>query len=147
MTANELERYLSAFLIQCRAAKHQHEQAVIAEQSPNDAIQDILHVAEFNPALLDDVPLPTLLHDLRTARRETKKELEVSQIFYNWTEENKKCIDKLDQVLGAIRKVLRRQPNDMYRYKSDVIGEKDSWLQAAELENPNQMKLEDFFDV
>lgn len=144
MTANELERYLSAFLIQCRAAKHQHEQAVAAEQAPNDAIQDILHVAEFSPALLDPAHLPTLLHELRHQRRETKKELEVSQIFYSWTEENKKSIDKLDQVLGAMRKVLRRQPTDMYRYKSDVIGEKDSWLQAAELDDPNQLKLEGF---
>lgn len=130
MKAAEFEQYLTTFLDHCRQARYYFEEAQAEEQYPNDATQDLLHIAEFAPSQLEGVDIISILHGLRETRREAKKELEVAQYFHTWAEENKLAISKLEQALGNMRKVLRRQPHDMYRCRTSIIGEKDNWLQA-----------------
>lgn len=130
MHAAELERYLTEFLGHSRNAKTRFEKAVEEEQFPNDATQDLLHVIELAPSQLKDVDIVKVLHELRVARRDTKRELEVTRIYADWATQNKKALDTLEQCLGQMRKILRRQPNDAYRYKTGVIGEKGAWLVA-----------------
>lgn len=130
MNAAELEQYLTQFLQQSRDAKRRFEEATALEQYPNDATQDILHAIELAPSKLEGVDVVRVLHDLRVARRDAKKELEVTQIFADWAAQNKKALDTLEQALGAMRKVLRRQPHDSYRYRTGIIGEQGNWLQA-----------------
>ena len=151
MNAAELEQYLTQFLQQARDAQRRFEEATALEQLPNDCIQDILHTAEFAPSQLDNMDIVSVLHQLRMDRREAKKELEVTTVFKEWAVQNKKSLDLLEQALGQMRKVLRRQPRDMYRFKTNIVGEKDGWLQAEPEVNafdtvdPNQITLEEVF--
>lgn len=152
MNAVELEQYLTQFLQQGRDAKRRYEEAVALEQYPNEATQDILHTIELAPRRLIGVDVARILHELRAQRREAKKELEVTDLFNKWATENKKALDTLEQVLGQMRKVLRRQPNDAYCYKTGIIAAKGSWLRAEPEVNvfddidPNQITMEEIAD-
>lgn len=146
MKAAELEQFISQFFTLCREAKADLEAATEAEQYPNSAIQDILHALEFAPKQLDAETIKWKLHELRVDRRDAKKELEVTTLWADWCDKNKKSLDTLQQVLGQMRKILRRQPHDFYAFKTDVIGEKGDYLQADPPEEPEyiQMKMEGF---
>lgn len=144
MNAAELEQYLTAFLQQSRDAKRRWEEATALEAYPNEATQDILHTIELAPHKLEGVDLVQLLHNLRMQRREAKKELEVTNLFYQWATENAKALNTLEQTLGAMRKVLRRQPQDAYRYKTGIIADKDSWLQTEPEINAFDLQEEDY---
>lgn len=128
MNAAELTQYLTEFCNLAKDAKRRFEAATEEEARPNEATQDILHTAELDPSALNGVDVVALLHKLREERRIAKKELEVTEKFYNWATSNAKALNLLDQTLGEMRKVLRRQPSDMYRYKTDCIAEKDSFI-------------------
>lgn len=130
MNAAELEQYLTQFLQSCRDSKRRFEEATALEQYPNDATQDLLHAIELAPSQMEGVNLVRVIHDLRVQRRDAKKELEVTQIFFDWATQNKKAIDQLDNALGQMRKILRRQPHDAYRWRTSIIGEAGNWLQA-----------------
>lgn len=132
MTPVELEQYLTEFQVFARDANRRYEEAVALEQSPNSAIQDILHAAEFAPSILENVNLLSLLHKFRLDRRAAKQELEVTELFKNWATTHKTALDQLNQVIGEMRKVLRRQPNDFYSYKTDAVQPKGSILKPDE---------------
>jgi hypothetical protein len=130
MTPAELEQYLTEFLAVARDAHRQHQRAIAAELWPNEAIQDILHAAELAPSMLEGVDVVGKLNHMRSLRRATKQELEVTDIFFFFFYTHKKALDTLENTLGSMRKVLRRQPNDMYRFKTDILSDKGAFLQA-----------------
>lgn len=132
MTPIELEAYLTQFLQTARDAQRRYEEAVALELYPNEAIQDILHAAEFAPSTLEGVDVTAKLHEMREMRRTAKQELEITDIFKQWADENKAAMNKLENVLGSIRKVLKWQPNAFYQYKTDIIGEKGRVLVVDE---------------
>lgn len=138
MNPVELEQYLTEFLNTARDAKRRFEEATAAEQYPNSAIQDILHAAEFAPSTLGEKDVVALLNKYRTDRRTAKQELEVTELFQQWAEEHKTAINKLEQALGTIRKVLKRQPNDFYSYKTDAVAPQGSILKPDEPERGEQ---------
>lgn len=143
MTPIQLEQYLTNFLQMAREAERRYEEAIALEQLPNDILQDYLHQLEFAPEVLT-MPAETLqrLSEVRRLRRTAKKELEVTQIWKNWAEENKQALNKLEQAVGAMRKVINRQPNDYYFYKSNEIGEKGSvMMQGEEPEEPQDPQI------
>ena len=133
MQAAEIEGIVSGFLAVARSADKTLACAIEGEERPNDATQDLLHMAELCPNMLaqkfpSSIDLIAALHYLREMRRVSKQEKEAVQVFASWTTENKRAIDKLDQVVGQMRKILKHQPNQMYRFKTDYIGEKDTYL-------------------
>lgn len=128
MSPVELEQYLTQFLNTARDAQRRYEEAVALELLPNESIQDILHAAEFAPSTLANVDVPKLLHDFRTNRRTAKQELEITGLFKAWSDENKAALNKLENVLGEIRKVLRWQTNPFYNWKTNTVGEKGKTL-------------------
>lgn len=132
MTPVELEAYLTQFLQTARDAQRRYEEAVALELYPNEAIQDILHAAEFAPSTLEDVDVTAKLHEMRELRRTAKQELEITNLFQQWSEEHKTALNKLENTLGAIRKVLKWQPNAFYQYKTDIVGEKGRVLVVDE---------------
>lgn len=135
MTPNELVTALQAFVELARSAETAHARAVEQEQENNDATQDVLHIAELAPERFAETDLLTTLHQLRIDRREAKKELEVTDIFNQWAQQNKKAIDVLSQKVGQMKKVLARQPRDMYCLKTNVAGEKGEWITHVEPED------------
>lgn len=136
MTPVELEAYLTQFLQTARDAQRRYEEAVALELYPNEAIQDILHAAEFAPSTLEDIDIVGKLHEMREMRRTAKQELEITNLFQQWSEEHKTAINKLENTLGAIRKVLKWQPNAFYLYKTNEVGEKGRALVVDEKPEP-----------
>lgn len=129
MTAAELEQWLSQFQSVIKDAKIRYDAAVADEQAPNSSIQDILHAAELAPSTLDPERTLEQLTKFRRARRDLKKELEVTEIFKEWVDKHQAAFNQLSQTIGAIRKVLNRQPNDAYRFKTDAVGNQGDFLQ------------------
>ena len=144
MKAAELEQFITQFFNICREAKSDLERATEAEQYPNSAIQDLLHALELAPKQLDAETVKWKLHELRVNRRGAKQELEVTSLWADWCDKNKKSLDTLQQVLGQMRKILRRQPNDFYVFKTDILGIKGEYLQADQEPEYIQMKMEGF---
>lgn len=144
MKANELEQYLTNFLNLTREAKSNFAEVSDNETEVNQAIQDILHAIELAPSQLDPTTMFWKLHELRVDRRGAKQELEVTSLWADWCDKNKKSLDTLQQVLGQMRKILRRQPNDFYVFKTDILGIKGEYLQADQEPEYIQMKMEGF---
>lgn len=144
MKANELEQYLTNFLNLTREAKSNFAEVSDNETEVNQAIQDILHAIELAPSQLDPTTMFWKLHELRVDRRGAKQELEVTSLWADWCDKNKKSLDTLQQVLGQMRKILRRQPNDFYVFKTDVLGIKGEYLQVDKEPEYIQMKMEGF---
>lgn len=144
MKAAELEQFIIQFFNICREAKADLEAATAAEQYPNSAIQDLLHALELAPKQLDAETVKWKLHELRVDRRGAKQELEVTTLWADWCDKNKKSLDTLQQVLGQMRKILRRQPNDFYVFKTDILGVKGEYLQVDKEPEYIQMKMEGF---
>lgn len=144
MKANELEQYLTNFLNLTREAKNNFAEVSDNETEVNQAIQDILHAIELAPSQLDPTTMFWKLHELRVDRRGAKQELEVTSLWADWCDKNKKSLDTLQQVLGQMRKILRRQPNDFYVFKTDILGVKGEYLQADQEPEYIQMKMEGF---
>lgn len=144
MKAAELEQFITQFFNICREAKADLEAATAAEQYPNSAIQDLLHALELAPKQLDAETVKWKLHELRVDRRGAKQELEVTTLWADWCDKNKKSLDTLQQVLGQMRKILRRQPNDFYVFKTDILGIKGEYLQADKEPEYTQTKMEGF---
>lgn len=144
MKAAELEQFITQFFNICREAKADLERATGAEQYPNSAIQDLLHALELAPKQLDAETVKWKLHELRVDRRGAKQELEVTSLWADWCDKNKKSLDTLQQVLGQMRKILRRQPNDFYVFKTDILGIKGEYLQADQEPEYIQTKMEGF---
>lgn len=133
MTPQELVDAITAFCDLARSAEAAHASAVEREQENNDATQDILHIAELAPERFAETNLLATLHTLRIDRREAKKELEVTDVFAKWAVANKKAIDTLSNQLGVMRKIIARQPRDMYCLKTNVAGKKGDWITHTEL--------------
>ena len=143
MTPTELVEALSAFVTLAKEADAAYKAAVAKEQQNNDATQDILHIAELAPEVFQETDLLPVLHQLRVDRREAKKELEVTDLFAQWAEKNKKAIDVLSNQIGQMKRVLARQPRDMYCLKTDVAGRKGDWITHREdAPLPGQIELE-----
>lgn len=132
MTPQELVDALTTFCDIARSAEAAHAWAVEREKENNDATQDILHIAELAPERFAETDLLRQLHTLRLDRREAKKELEVTDVFAKWAMANKKAIDTLSNQLGVMRKILARQPRDMYCLKTNVAGKKGDWITHTE---------------
>ena len=144
MKAAELEQFITQFFNICREAKSDLERATEAEQYPNSAIQDLLHALELAPKQLDAETVKWKLHELRVDSRGAKQELEVTSLWADWCDQNKKSLDTLQEVLGQMRKILRRQPNDFYVFKTDILGIKGEYLQVDQEPEYIQMKMEGF---
>lgn len=143
MTPTELVEALSAFVTLAKEADASYKAAVAKEQQNNDATQDILHIAELAPEVFQETDLLPVLHQLRVDRREAKKELEVTDLFAQWAEKNKKAIDVLSNQIGQMKRILARQPRDMYCLKTDVAGRKGDWItHREEAAMPGQIELE-----
>lgn len=132
MTPQELVDAIAAFCDLARSAEYAHARAVEREQENNDATQDILHIAELAPEIFAETNLLATLHTLRVDRRDAKKELEVTDVFAKWAVANKKAIDTLSNQLGVMRKIIQRQPRDMYCLKTNVAGKKGDWISHTE---------------
>lgn len=114
-----------------------------AEQTANDATQDILHVVELTPNTIDITALFAVLSEVRSQRREAKNSLEFIAPLLEWKNTNTVPINKLSEALGQMRKILQRQEREStYVYKTDIICQKGSVLQHISSQCEGQMIIE-----
>lgn len=143
MKIKPLERYLSEFLIVARQSEYEYTQAVAAEQYFEDAAQDLFHAAEFAPELLPNDTLKPLITSIRRERREAKLELQGAEVWKVWSIENKTALNKLDQVLGQLRKIMKYE-TQTYRFRTDIVARKDTYLDTRYKPEYEQLKMEGF---
>lgn len=138
----ELERF-NKFI---KEANKRLDYATEAEQYPNDAIQDILHVIELAPSKVEGLDVIELLHNCRDMRRTAKDELEVAELWANYVKSNADTFRLLDNLIGNIRKIIERQPTRMYNFKTNIIGERGQWMEKEEKEEEKYLQLS-LFDI
>ena len=80
--------------------------------------QDLLHKLELEDnTVLEEADIAKQLKDCRKRRREYKDEREIATCLEEWSSENQKCIEKLKQTLGKMRKTEEYHQNRIYNPK------------------------------
>lgn len=135
MTGAEISQAISDFLAVANDFPRMYEYSLEMTQKLEDETQDILHLIECADASV----LVGNLREIRQQRRVLKNERECTRICKEWYGKNKNSINMLNNALGELRKVLRGQNIKMYRFKTNVIREKDSWLSQNDNELDGQL--------
>lgn len=126
----EIEKFLG-FVTEAATRQKAAEEA---EQYPNDALQDLYHCVELTPEKVANIDIGEVLNHLRELRRTAKDELEISNLWKEFVEKNRNTLNQLRQLLGQMRCILERQPTRMYCFRTNVFGDKGSWMQKTEVE-------------
>lgn len=116
--SEQIEKFLN-FL---REARQEYDIAVAEETEANNATQDLLHSLELDDNKYhDSARIALALKQIRKERREAKdKEIKLQPII-DWSAENIRVIQELEQLLGAVRKAERNSVGRRYIPKTDVL--------------------------
>ena len=116
--SEQIERFLN-FL---REARQEYDIAAAEETEANNATQDLLHSLELDDNKYhDSARIALALKQIRKERREAKdKEVKLQPII-DWSAENIRVIQELEQLLGAVRKAERNSVGRRYIPKTDVL--------------------------
>lgn len=118
MYSEQIQAFLS-FLRDCQMA---YSIAATEEKEANDETQDILHCIELQEN--EDADLIRLLKALRSARvkrREAKDRARQLQPVVEWVDQNRKTINELDRLLGAVRKAEKSVECRIYIPRTGVL--------------------------
>ena len=89
------------------------------EKKDNET-QDILHELELGDNNYKErAEIATKLRNVRKERRQLKDKVEEIETLYQWMNENKTSINKLQQVLGQTRKQEKYHSNRTYHKRVD----------------------------
>ena len=116
--SEQIEKFLN-FL---REARQEYDIAAAEETEANNATQDLLHSLELDDNKYhDSARIALALKQIRKERREAKdKEVKLQPII-DWSAENIRVIQELEQLLGAVRKAERNSVGRRYIPKTDVL--------------------------
>ncbi len=116
--SEQIEKFLN-FL---REARQKYDIAAAEETEANNATQDLLHSLELDDNKYhDSARIALALKQIRKERREAKdKEVKLQPII-DWSAENIRVIQELEQLLGAVRKAERNSVGRRYIPKTDVL--------------------------
>ena len=116
--SEQIERFLN-FL---REARQEYDIAVAEETEANNATQDLLHSLELDDNKYhDSARIALALKQIRKERREAKDKGVKLQPIIDWSAENLRVIQELEQLLGAVRKAERNSVGRRYIPKTDVL--------------------------
>ena len=116
--SEQIERFLN-FL---REARQEYDIAVAEETEANNATQDLLHSLELDDNKYhDSARIALALKQIRKERREAKDKEVKLQPIVDWSAENLRVIQELEQLLGAVRKAERNSVGRRYIPKTDVL--------------------------
>lgn len=76
----------------------------------NQEDQDLLHAIEFEPHYKKRATLSTQLHNVRVERRKAKNFVQDYQAVIDYINKNKSVIDRLNTLLGLLRKAEEYHP-------------------------------------
>lgn len=116
--SEQIEKFLN-FL---REARQEYDIAVAEETEANNATQDLLHSLELDDNKYhDSARIALALKQIRKERREAKDKGVNLQPIIDWSTENIRVIQELEQLLGAVRKAERNSVGRRYIPKTDVL--------------------------
>lgn len=118
-----VSEYISDFLNFVEQSKKDYTMAVNGEQRQNDLTQDIMHKIELEHLTYGDrAKIVTQLRKVRKDRRGYKDHMELLEPIIKYSEENKRAMELLKQLLGQVRKIETRHENRVYtpRIKQDT---------------------------
>lgn len=116
--SEQIERFLN-FL---REARQEYDIAVAEATEANNATQDLLHSLELDDNKYhDSARIALALKQIRKERREAKDKGVNLQPIIDWSTENIRVIQELEQLLGAVRKAERNSVGRRYIPKTDVL--------------------------
>ncbi len=114
--------HIDAFLTFLRDAEYWHSCGCADEDEANRKTQDILHSLELDEH--DGTELAVLagaIKGIREERRAAKDKRMQLQPVVEWTAENKPVINKLEQLLGKVRKIENSTESRHYNPKTDIV--------------------------
>lgn len=116
--SEQIEKFLN-FL---REARQKYDIAAAEETEANNATQDLLHSLELDDNKYhDSARIALALKQIRKERREAKDKGVKLQPIIDWSAENIRVIQELEQLLGAVRKAERNSVGRRYIPKTDVL--------------------------
>lgn len=116
--SEQIEKFLN-FL---REARQKYDIAAAEETEANNATQDLLHSLELDDNKYhDSARIALALKQIRKERREAKDKEVKLQPIVDWSAENLRVIQELEQLLGAVRKAERNSVGRRYIPKTDVL--------------------------
>jgi uncharacterized protein YjgD (DUF1641 family) len=117
----------------------------ITEQQQEDAAQDFLHIAEFQPHNLPENAI-SILSEIRTTRREAKKALEISRAVKNVADRDaiKSAKSQLQDLLGQLRKINQAQTTSYYTTKTNTFTEINKYIVTEEPLTTSAEEIDDY---
>lgn len=114
----EISLYIETFLNFLKKADAEYKWSKEKENEKNDLTQDILHCLELEEnGYHERAKLGTYLSEVRKERRKYKDRVEELEPVVGFVSENKKFINLLEQLLGAVRKQEKYHSNRSYHPK------------------------------
>lgn len=98
-------KYIEDFLNFIRLLQQEYDYSVAREQEQNDLTQDILHCLELEELSYHrQAKLGRYLKEVRRERRRYKDRIEELEAVAAFAKANRKFLNELEQILGAVRK-------------------------------------------
>lgn len=99
----------------CRIAQQEEEEA-------NNETQDILHMTENMPEIMDGMGdvISIALQETRRKRRKAKNIYATTKSVVEWCERNKRELCELERILGAVRHMEEKQKNWEYTPRTEI---------------------------
>ena len=111
----ETSNYIETFLNYLSEVDRSYPLVNAELKKKDDETQDILHELELGDNnYRERAKIATRLKNIRKERRQLKDKIEEIETLYQWVNENKTSINKLQQVLGQTRKQEKYHSNRTY---------------------------------
>ena len=111
-------QYIELFLDFLRNARSEYAWAKEKEAEQSALTQDILHCLELEQlGYHERARLGTMLSEVRRERRKYKDAMEELEPVIQFLDENKKTVNAMEQLLGAVRKQEKYHENRSYHPK------------------------------
>jgi uncharacterized protein YjgD (DUF1641 family) len=146
--SNNYHKYhdtIAAFLDVVKNLEAEFNYDRTVEQEQEDKVQDLLHLAEFQPHTLPSDAI-SKLHEIRTTRREAKKALEISRTVKNTFERDaiKNAKSQLQDLLGQLRKINNTQISSFYTTKTNTFTEINKYITTEEPQTISAEEIDDY---
>lgn len=123
-------KHIEDFLNFMKYAQQEYEWSIQKEKEQEELTQDLLHCLELEDlGYHERARVAKYLKETRQERRQHKDSVEELAAVTEFAKANKKFLNELEQILGAVRKQEKYHANRSYRPRvlkaEDIIGRSD----------------------
>ena len=117
----ESSKQICSFLKLIDEAHQLYEENYVEVNKMDKLTQDYLHDLELGDLTYNErAKISTKLRNCRKERRKAKDIVTITKLIYDYVGEQEKAVNKLRQLLGAVRKEEKNQQSRHYIRKVDV---------------------------